>query len=102
MFNYRAISSAVERLPYKQDVPGSNPGSPIFLMTEIVNLLISLRPALEIFSGLASFGVSKGEMLFDLVEDQNSSDGWIHIKSRPGKYNGSPISRMEVVTLHGY
>tara|TARA_Y100001968_G_scaffold87374_1_gene78342 strand:+ start:273 stop:446 length:174 start_codon:yes stop_codon:yes gene_type:complete len=24
-----AISSAVERLPYKQDVPGSNPGSPI-------------------------------------------------------------------------
>ena len=26
-----AISSAVERLPYKQDVPGSNPGSPILI-----------------------------------------------------------------------
>tara|TARA_Y100001968_G_scaffold137248_1_gene125417 strand:- start:10 stop:237 length:228 start_codon:yes stop_codon:yes gene_type:complete len=28
----RAISSVVERLPYKQDVPGSNPGSPISLL----------------------------------------------------------------------
>lgn len=26
----RAISSAVERLPYKQDATGSNPVSPIF------------------------------------------------------------------------
>ena len=38
-----AISSAVERLPYKQDVPGSNPGSPIhknskFLRFENLNI----------------------------------------------------------------
>ena len=46
-----AISSAVERLPYKQDVPGSNPGSPIrkksnFLKIENLNIRQTLTSGL--------------------------------------------------------
>ena len=76
MIYIRAISSAVERLPYKQDVPGSNPGSPIyfFIMTEIVNLSISQSAASEL-SKQASVGGSIGEMSIDLVEDENYSEG---------------------------
>ena len=101
MVYYRAISSAVERLPYKQDVPGSNPGSPIhyFLMPEIVNLSISQSAASEL-SRQASFGGSPGEMSIDLVEDKNCSERWMDIKLRPGTCNGSPISRTEGVTLY--
>ena len=96
----RAISSAVERLPYKQDVPGSNPGSPIhyFLMTEIVNLSISQSASSEL-SRQSSFGGSPGEISIELVEDKNCSEVWMQIKLRPGKCNLSPISRTEGVTL---
>ena len=71
----------------------------IFLMTENVNLSISQSAASEL-SRQASFGGSPGEMFIDLVEDKNCSDGWIHIKLRPGSSNGSPISRTEGVTLY--
>ncbi|WP_263890133.1 hypothetical protein [Prochlorococcus marinus] len=43
-------------------------------MTEIVNLSISQSAASEL-SSQASFGVSLGEMLIDLVEDKNCSEG---------------------------
>ena len=39
-------------------------------------------------------------MSIDLVEDKNCSEGWMHIKLRPGKFNGSPISRTEGITLY--
>ena len=68
-------------------------------MTEIVNLSISQSAASEL-SRQASFGGSPGEMSIELVEDKNCSEGWIHIKLRPGKCNGSPISRTEGVTLY--
>ena len=55
----------------------------IFLMTEIVNLSISQSAATEL-SRQASFGGSQGEMSIDLVEDKNCSEGWMHIKLRPG------------------
>jgi len=60
-------------------------------MTEIVNLSISQSAASEL-SRQASFGGSPGEMSIDLVEDKNCSEGWMHIKLRPGTRNGSPIS----------
>ena len=47
----------------------------------------------------ASFGGSPGEMSIDLVEDNNCSEGWMHIKLRPGTCNGSLISTTEGVTL---
>ena len=68
-------------------------------MTEIVNLAISQSAASEL-SRQASFGGSPGEMSIDLVEDKNCSEGWLHIKLRPGICNGSPISRTEGVTLY--
>ena len=68
-------------------------------MTEIVNLAISQSAASEL-SRQASFGGFPGEMSIDLVEDKNCSEGWMHIKLRPGKCNGSPISRTEGVTLY--
>ncbi len=68
-------------------------------MTEIVNLSISQNAASEL-SRQASFGGSPGEMSIDLVEDKNCSEGWMHIKLRPGTCNGSPISRTEGVTLY--
>ena len=39
-------------------------------------------------------------MSIDLVEDKNYSEGWMHIKLRPGTSNGSPISRTKGVTLY--
>ena len=68
-------------------------------MTEIVNLSISQSAASELFRQ-SSFGGSPGEMSIDLVEDKNCSEGWMHIKLRPGTFNGSPISRTEGVTLY--
>ena len=68
-------------------------------MTEIVNLSISQSAASEL-SRQASFGGSQGEMSIDLVDDKNCSEGWMHIKLRPGTCNGSPISRTEGVTLY--
>ena len=68
-------------------------------MTEIVNLSISQSAASEL-SRQASFGGSPGEMSIDLVEDKNCSEGWMHIKLRPGTCNGSPISRTEGVSLY--
>ena len=68
-------------------------------MTEIVNLSISQNAASEL-SRQASSGGSPGEISIDLVEDKNSSEGWMHIKLRPGSCNGSPISRTEGVTLY--
>ena len=56
-------------------------------MTEIVNLSISQSAASEL-SRQASFGGSPGEMSIDLVEDKNCSEGWMHIKLRPGTCNG--------------
>ena len=34
------------------------------------------------------------------LKDKTCSEGWMHIKLRPGTYNGSPISRTEGVTLY--
>ena len=68
-------------------------------MTEIVNLSISQSAGSEL-SRQSSFGGSPGEMSIDLVEDKTCSEGWLHIKIRPGTYNGSPISRTEGVTLY--
>ena len=68
-------------------------------MTEIVNLSISQSATSEL-SRQSSFGGFPGEMSIDLVEDKNCSEGWMHIKLRPGKCNGSPISRTEGVTLY--
>ena len=67
-------------------------------MTESVNLSISQNAASEL-SRQASFGGFPGEMSLDLVEDKNCSEGWMHIKLRPGTCNGSPISRTEGVTF---
>ena len=68
-------------------------------MTEIVNLSISQSAASEL-SRQSSFGGSPGEMAIDLVKDKKCSEGWMHIKLRPGTSNGSPISRTEGVTLY--
>ena len=68
-------------------------------MTEIVNLSISQSAASEL-SRQSSFGGSPGEMSIDLVEDKYCSEGWMHIKLRPGRCIGSPISRTEGVTLY--
>ena len=68
-------------------------------MTEIVNLSISQVAASEL-SRQASFGGSPGEMYIDLVKDDKDLDGWIHIKLKPGTFNGSPISRTEGITLY--
>ena len=59
-------------------------------MTEIVNLSISQNAASEL-SRQASFAGSPGEMYIDLIKDDIGLEGWIHIKLKPGKYNGSPI-----------
>ena len=67
-------------------------------MTEVVNLLISQTSASKL-SRQFSFGGSPGKMLIDLVEDKNCSEGWMHIKLKPGMRNGSHISRTEVFTL---
>ena len=63
-------------------------------MTEIVNLSISQTAASEL-SRQASFGGSPGEIFIDLIKDDIGSEGWIHIKLKPGICNGSPISRTE-------
>ena len=68
-------------------------------MTEIVNLSISQTAASEL-SRQASFGGSPGEMYIDLIKDDIGSEGWIHIKLKPGICNGSPISRTEGITLY--
>ena len=68
-------------------------------MTEIVNLLISQTAASEL-SRQASFGGSPGEMSIDLIKDDIGSEGWMHIKLKPGICNGSPISRTEGITLY--
>ena len=68
-------------------------------MTEIVNLSISQTAASEL-SRQASFGGSPGEMFIDLIKDDIGSEGWIHIKLKPGICNGSPISRTEGITLY--
>ncbi len=68
-------------------------------MTEIFNFLISQSAASEL-SRQASFGGSPGEMFIDLVKDDNCSEGWMHIKIKPGTRNGSPISRTEGITLY--
>ena len=39
-------------------------------------------------------------MSIDLVEDKNCSEGWMYIKLRPDKGNGSLISRTEGATLY--
>ena len=68
-------------------------------MTEIVNLSISQTAASEL-SRQASFGGSPGEMFIDLIKDDIGSEGWMHIKLKPGICNGSPISRTEGITLY--
>ena len=68
-------------------------------MTDIVNLSISQSAASELLRQ-ASFGGSPGIMSIELVEDDNSSEGWLHIKLKPGKSNGFPISRTEGITLY--
>ena len=68
-------------------------------MTDIVNLTISQSAVLEL-SRQASFGRSPGEMFIDLIKDDIGSEGWMHIKLKPGTCNGSPISRTEGVTLY--
>ena len=91
----------VERLPYKQDVPGSNPGSPIYdemHVPEIVNFAIT-NPAAAELSRQASFAGTPGEMYIDLIKDTDN-DGWLHIKLTPGTSDGSPISRTQGVTLY--
>ena len=55
-------------------------------MTDIVNLSISQSAASEL-SRQSSFGGSPGEMSIDLVEDKNCSEGWMHIKLKPGTFN---------------
>ena len=70
-------------------------------MTEIVNLSISQTAASEL-SRQASFGGSPGEMFIDLIKDDIGSEGWLHIKLKPGTCNGSPISRTEGITLYAY
>ena len=65
-------------------------------MTEIVNLSISQTAASEL-SRQASFGGSPGEMSIALISDE---EGWMHIKLKPGTFNGSPISRTEGITLY--
>ena len=68
-------------------------------MPEIVNLSFSHSAASELFRQ-SSFGGYPREMSIDLVEDKNCSEGWMHIKLRPGSSNGSPISRTEGFTLY--
>ncbi len=93
-----AISSAVERLPYKQDVPGSNPGSPIvFIMVEGFKFSISNSAAAEL-SRQAAFSNTPGIMHLDLISDLHG-EGWLHIKIQAGDNGGIPISRAEGVTV---
>ena len=68
-------------------------------MTEIVNLSI-IRSAVSELSRQDSFGGFPGKMSIDLVEDKNFSEGWIHIKLRPGICNKSSASRTESFTLY--
>ena len=66
-------------------------------MPEIVNFTISKNAVAEL-SRQASFAGTPGEMFIDLINDSDS-EGWLHIKLKPGICNGLPISRTEGVTL---
>ena len=68
-------------------------------MTEIVNLSISQSAASEL-SRQASFAGTPGEMSICLLTDNIASDGWIHIKLKPGQGDGFPIARTEGITLY--
>ena len=67
-------------------------------MTEIVNLSISQSAASEL-SRQASFGGSPGKMSIDLVEDKNCSEGWMHIKLRPGTCNAVSYTHLTLPTI---
>ncbi len=98
-----AISSAVERLPYKQDVPGSNPGSPTSIFSTFPfmhkgqSLTITPSAAAELCRQ-AAFAGTPGEMYLDLVQD-SCGEGWLHIRLRAGHHNGVPIARTDGATL---
>ena len=111
----RAISSAVERLPYKQDVTGSIPVSPIPRISSFLGLIYVKRtilfssmqrgPTLSItpkaaaeLGRQAAFAGTPGIMHIDLLEDI-CGQGWLHIRIRPGHFSGVPIARSCGVTL---
>ena len=48
----------------------------------------------------AAFTGTPGVMHIDLIKDDIGSEGWMHIKLKPGLCNGSPISRTEGITLY--
>ncbi len=47
----------------------------------------------------SSFAGFPGTMHIDLLED-SGSEGWRHIRLRPGRFNGIPIARVDGVTLY--
>ena len=100
----RAISSAVERLPYKQDVPGSNPGSPIYSfnsfasMQKGLSLVITSTAAAEL-NRQAAYSGTPGVMHLDLLGDK-CGEGWLHIRIRSGEHDGVPIARTDGITLY--
>ena len=47
----------------------------------------------------SAFAGTPGVMHLDLVQD-NSKEGWLHIRLRPGQCEGVPIARADGVTLY--
>ncbi len=61
------------------------------------NLTISKSAAAELIRQSA-FGGTPGEMHIDLLPD-GFGEGWLYIRVRCGKQDGTPISRKDGVTL---
>ncbi len=62
------------------------------------SLVISPTAAAEL-GRQASFAGTPGVMHLDLLED-SCDEGWLHIRLRPGQYNGVPLARTDGVTLY--
>ena len=94
----------VERLPYKQDVPGSNPGSPmnsifvfILLKTKIYQFCFTPTAEAQLACQAALFG-GAGSMRIDLLED-SFGEGLFHVKLSEGSKDGIPITCADGITL---
>ncbi len=61
---------------------------------------LSITPAAAAeLSRQAAFAGTPGVMYLDLLEDP-LDEGWLHIRLRPGKFGGVPISRTDGMTLY--
>ncbi len=61
------------------------------------NLTISKSAAAELIRQ-AAFGGTPGEMHIDLIPD-GFGEGWLYIRLRSGKQAGTPVARIDGITL---